>query len=92
VQLLRKEDGEKLQGEVGRPLTQVNAMQQAITELQAEKKKRRGPRQARQRSRAVKPRGGMTPISARRDDALQQSRRKGLVEGSTERLTDPESW
>lgn len=90
-----KEDGEKLQGEVYGLLTQVNAMQQAITELQAEKKKQgevldKLDKEVAQLNQAA--RRNDADLGAQLDDALQQvARMKGLVEGSNERLTDLES-
>jgi TolA-binding protein len=90
-----KEDGEKLQGEVYGLLTQVNAMQQALTELQAEKKKQgeqldRIDKEVAQLNTAA--RRNDADLGAQLDDSLQQvARMKGLVEGANERLTDLES-
>lgn len=90
-----KEDGERLQGEVYGLLTQVNAMQQALTELQAERKKQgevldKLDKEVAQLNTAA--RRNDADLGAQLDDALQQvARMKGLVEGSNERLTDLES-
>jgi TolA-binding protein len=90
-----KEDGERLQGEVYGLLTQVNAMQQALTELQAERKKQgeileKLDKEVSTLNQAA--RRNDADLGAQLDDALQQvARMKGLVETSNERLADLES-
>jgi tetratricopeptide (TPR) repeat protein len=90
-----KEDGDRLQGEVYGLLTQVNAMQQALTELQAERKKQaealdKLDKEVAQLNQAA--RRNDADLGVQLDEALQQvARMRGLVEGSTERLSTLES-
>jgi tol-pal system protein YbgF len=90
-----KEDGQRLQGEVYGLLTQVNAMQQAMTELQAERKKQsealeKLDKEVAQLNQAA--RRNDADLGVQLDEAMQQvARMKGLVESSTERLSELES-
>jgi tol-pal system protein YbgF len=83
-----KDEGQKLKNDTYALMTQVNAMQQAITELQAAKKQQSSDIESLNKSA----RRNDADFGVQLDEALQQvSRLKGLVETFQDRLQSAEA-